>query len=318
MTTTRRRLLSLAGSAALTGVVPASIAWAAPLEYRLDPVEVAEGIWLIEGANEHLSRQNGGAIANCVLIATDLGIVIVDPGPSLRFGEALRKRVQTMDPRGVAAIVNTHHHPDHFFGNQAFSDKPIYALGETIDLARTHADAFSDNMYRLIGDWMRGTEPLLPNEAINSNALTIGGRTLRILALGGHSEADLALEDLKTGALIAGDLVFYDRAPTTPHADLARWNESLTFLEKRSAPMIIPGHGPADRAGAAIAQTRDYLGWLERTLQGAARDGLDMVEIMGMELPDRFAALGAMPQEFQRSVVHLYPDVERAALPLNN
>ena len=66
-------------------------AWAtARLTYDLVPRQVARGIWMIEGATEYFTAANGGAIVNTVLIETPEGILIVDTGPSRRYGEALR------------------------------------------------------------------------------------------------------------------------------------------------------------------------------------------------------------------------------------
>ena len=45
---------------------------------------------------------------------------------------------------------------------------------------------------------------------------------------------------------------------------------------------------------------------------------LNMVEIMETTLPDKYAAMGAMPTEFHRSISHLYPDIERQVMPLSN
>ena len=74
----------------------------------------------------------------------------------------------------------------------------------------------AENMYRLVGDWMRGTEVLLPTEEVTAGRLTIGDHPLRLLALRGHTGADLAIFDERSGVLFAGDLVFYQRALTTP------------------------------------------------------------------------------------------------------
>jgi len=41
-----------------------------------------------------------------------------------------------------------------------------------------------------------------------------------------------------------------------------------------------------------------------------------MVEVMDLPIPDRFATLGALPEEFHRSVSHLFPGIEAEALPL--
>lgn len=315
MIVTRRRTLGLIGAGAAV-LAARPFPTAAEESYQLVPLEVADGIWMIQGSTEYFSRDNGGAIVNCALIRTDTGIVLVDTGPSRKYGEALRAVAHEISPLGVAATVNTHHHPDHFFGNQVFADRPIHALAETTALAEAEGEAFSDNMYRLLGDWMRGTEVIPPNTSIDASVLTIGGRAFTILPLAGHTGADLALVDQKTGTLIAGDLAFLDRAPTTPHANLETWRASLDALERVGASAVLPGHGPFDPPGASLAQTRAYLDWLDRTLRDAAARGLDMVEIMAEPLPDRFASLGAMPTEFHRSVSHLFPDIERQAMPL--
>ena len=136
------------------------------------------------------------------------------------------------------------------------------------------------------------------------------------MPLQGHTEADLAILDVETGTLIAGDLAFLDRAPTTPDADIELWKESIGELESLNAAAIVPGHGPFDRTGESLRQTRAYLEWLDKTLREAADAGLDMVEVMELPLPDVYAALGAQPQEFHRSVSHLFPDIETEVLPL--
>jgi quinoprotein relay system zinc metallohydrolase 1 len=310
----RRTTLALLGAAAL--VRPAQAA--RTLTYDLKPVQIGNGIWMIEGAREYFSKDNGGAIVNIALLQGDTGLIVVDTGSSLRYGEALKTVAESLDFRGVSAVVNTHHHPDHFFGNQVFANSPSYALGETISAMHADADAFSDNMYRLLGDWMRGTEPAIPRNVLMSGAVSIDGRSFTALPLSGHTASDLALLDHDTGTLVAGDLVFYDRAPTTPHADLAVWKDALETLTAQQASAVLPGHGPLDTTGAAIAQTRAYLIWLEDTLRSAAASGLDMVELMQTELPPEYAAMGAQPQEFERSIAHLFPAIEREVLPRAN
>lgn len=310
----RRGALGLIGAAALA---PRAFAQARHI-YTLEPVAIADGIWMIEGSQDYFSQQNGGAIVNIVLIKGASGLIVIDTGPSRRYGEALSALARQIDLRGVSAVVNTHHHPDHFFGNQVFTGGPIFALGETRQAAVTDGDTFSDNMYRLLGDWMRGTEVVPPTHVVAGGALQIDGRSFEAFPLGGHTVADLALLDAASGTLVAGDLVFFDRAPTTPSADLPLWQASLDGLAAIPARLIVPGHGPLDTSGQAIAQTSAYLDWLDTGLRNAAREGLDMVEVMAQPLPDRFAGMGAQPQEYRRSVSHLFAQIEREELPRGN
>lgn len=311
---TRRSALALAGAVA---IAPRAMAGARHV-YDLRPRQVGDDIWMIEGATEYFTQENGGAIVNVTLLKGTTGLILIDSGPSLRYGEALARVARQIDVRGVSAVVNTHHHPDHFFGNQVFADRPIWSLGETRLAAETEGPAFSDNMYRLLGDWMRGTEVVAPSQVLTGGETVLDGRTFVVLPLGGHTVADLALLDIASGSLIAGDLVFHDRAPTTPSADLGRWRLALDVLEQQSAAQVLPGHGPVDRAGQAIAQTKGYLEWLEAALRRAAREGRDMLEIMSDPLPQAYARMGAQPQEFERSVAHLFPTIEREELPRGN
>lgn len=308
------RRAALAGLACLAAAP--RVAAQARKQYALRPQPVAHGLWMIEGAREYFTPENGGAIVNVVLAETDTGLLVIDTGSSLRYGQALAAVARELSGRGVAAVVNTHHHPDHFFGNQAFEGVPLMALPGTRREAEINGDAFADNLYRLLGDWMRGTEPRPPDTDLEGPELVVGGRRFALLPLSGHTAADLALLDTATGTLIAGDLCFLDRAPTTPSANLDQWFESLDALARTGAAGIIPGHGPLDRTGRSITQTRDYLSWLRNTLEAAAEQGLDMVEVMELPLPPRFAAMGAQPEEFIRSVSHLFPAIEKAALPL--
>jgi len=315
---TRRAALAVIGAGLGQGALaPRAFAQARHV-YDLTPVAIGDGLWMIEGATDYFSKANGGAIVNITLVKGESGLILIDSGPSLRYAEALTTVARQLDLRGVSAVVNTHHHPDHFFGNQVFADKPILSLGETQVAARAEGEGFADNMYRLLGDWMRGTEVVPPTQVLGAGAVTIDGRGFQAIALSGHTVADLALLDDQSGTLIAGDLAFLDRAPTTPSADLTAWQASLDALDAARPAQIVPGHGPLDRTRASVAQTRDYLAWLDDRLRQGARDGLDMVELMAMPLPDRFASMGALPEEYQRSVSHLFPAIEREELPRGN
>lgn len=163
---------------------------------------------------------------------------------------------------------------------------------------------------------MRGAEPVPPAAEAPVGPFQIGGRALRTIPLGGHTDSDLAVVDEATGALIAGDLAFLDRAPTTPDADLALWRASLEDLAALEAAAIVLGHGPLDRTGGSLRQTRACLDWLDATPTAGAETGLDQMEVIRGGVDPRFAEMGAMPAEFSRSVAHLFPDHERAALLL--
>lgn len=284
--------------------------------YRLEAAEIASRTWCVYGAQEDLTRANGGAIANAAFIQVPEGVVVIDTGPSKRYGEALAQLIaETLPGRRILRVFNTHHHPDHVFGNQAFPREALAAPQAVIEAMTAQGEALAANMYRILGDWMRGTVPTPPARALNSSREEIGGRIFSLTEMKGHTACDLVLRDEETGVVFAGDLAFLDRAPTTPNADPAAWRASLAALRAMDRDLLLPGHGPADPRGAALDQTLDWLDWLEGTLREAMAAGLTPNEAMALPLPARFEALGVARAEFERSVVHLRARLEAETLP---
>ncbi len=287
----------------------------AELRYTLQPRQIADDVWLLEGSTDNFDKANGGNIVNTGFIVTEAGVVVIDSGPSRRYGEAMRAAIASVTDRPVIKLLLTHHHPDHVLGNQAFADVPIAALAGTTDLLREQGNAMAENMYRLVGDWMRGTEVVLPSETLAPGTLEIGGRSLRLLSLRGHTGADLAILDERSGVLFAGDILFYQRALTTPNSPgLDVWLEDLDTLEALPWKRLVAGHGPVADDAAPFVQMRDYLGWLDGLLREAANGGADMNEVIQSPIPERFAGISLTRYELIRSVSHLYPRYEAMAL----
>ena len=63
-----------------------------------------------------------------------------------------------------------------------------------------------------------------------------------------------------------------------------------------------------------IAQTADYLAWLDTSFSRAAGHGMGMAEVLDLAMPERFRHLAVMPDEYQRSVSHLYGGYEERTL----
>lgn len=287
------------------------------LAYDLAATEIAAGTWAVHGASEYFTLENGGNIVNIAFVEVPDGVVVIDTGPSRRYGEALLALIEkTLPGKPILRVYNTHHHPDHFLGNQVFKPSLIAAPQQVIDNILAEGEGFTDNMYRLVGDWMRGTSLVAPAVALETDFEEIGGRRFSLFYLSGHTSSDLVIRDDETGVLFTGDLAFFNRAPTTPHADIAVWQESLSRLAGLDRELILPGHGLRDATGGSLEQTGDYLDWLQRAMTEAASQGLTMNEAMNLSIPKRFQSLEVVDTEYQRSVVHLYLSLEDELMPL--
>lgn len=307
----RRDLLRLTAASCACSVC--GLAGARVLDYRLVATEIGAGSWAVHGLTEQFDQRNGGNIVNTAFIEVPDGVVLVDTGPSRRYGEALLALIEkTVPGKPLVRVYNTHHHPDHFFGNQVFDPAIIAAPQTVIDNMKRDGNALADNLYRLLGDWMRGTTPTVPGQALTAARETAGGREFSLYYLSGHTSSDFVVRDDTTGILYTGDLAFLDRAPTTPDADLPAWHRAIRSLAATDRELILPGHGPSDTRGASLRQTADYLDWLDGVLRDAVGRGLTMNEAMQLPIPRRLAALGVVRAEFRRSVVHLYPRLQTA------
>jgi len=311
----RRSLLALVlatiGTAAAAPPVRAAVG---TRTYNLEPQEIADGVFLLRGRDEHLSVKNGGNIANIVFMTTGDGIILFDTGPSRIYGEELREAIRGVTLEPIAEVFISHAHPDHYLGSQVFEDLPISCLPATQKVMSEIGELFTDNMYRLVDVWMRGTRTVIPNRVIAPGRQKIGRRDIEFLALGGHSQADLAIYDHGDQVLLAGDLVFMDRAPTTPQADLAVWHQSLDHLQALPLKTVVSGHGPVTEDARAIEQTRSYLTWLEDTLRRAAEEGLSEAEAIDLPVDSSFDHLAVVQDEFIRSITHLYGQIATDSL----
>lgn len=294
--------------------VVTSASVARDFDYQLRAEPLAPGVFVVAGVAEDLSRSNGGNILNTGFIVGSEGIAVIDAGPSRLYGEQFRALISKHSDKPILQVLITHHHPDHFFGLQAFQDVPTASLTQTIAELHVHAAGYSDNMYRLIGNAMLGTDIVLPQNIIKQDELSLGDRTLQLLKLSGHTSSDLAVYDPESGTLFAGDLIFNQRAPTTPHADIARWQQSLDTLQQLPFRHLVPGHGPVADNDTPLRQTRDYLVWLQDQLSTAAADGLSMAEVMFLPIDPRFADMAVIEDEYHRSVTHLFGDLEATLL----
>jgi quinoprotein relay system zinc metallohydrolase 1 len=289
----------------------------ATLDYRLQAREVAPQVFVVEGDNDDFAVANGCNIINTGFVVTAAGVLVVNTGTSKRYGEQLRALIQRTTTQAVAQVLHLNLHPDYFLGNQAFADVPRYATARTRAGMAREAAAYESNLYRLCGEWMKGTEHLLPDRdldaAVKTGRWSLGGREFELLEFQGHTDSDLVLVDKATGVAFAGGLVFAQRVPTTPHAQVGPWIKSLEHIQGLPWRTVVPSHGPVHPHGAGAAGTKAFLQWLDQTFKPHANNGLDMNEVLRAPVPREYTNWAAFATEYVRNVAHLYPRYERAA-----
>ncbi len=285
-------------------------------DYKLNARALADNVYVVEGANADFTPANGCNIINTGFIATGAGVLVINTGPSKLYGEQLRALIERTTREPVVQVLHLNLHPDYFLGNQAFADVPRRATAATRAGMQREARSYEDNLYRLCGDWMAGTQALLPQQDVAPGPLRIGAREFELRELAGHTASDLVLIDKTSGVMFAGGLVFHQRLPTTPHAEPKRWLASLDALAPHVVAdrTVVPSHGPVHRGDAGLAQTRDYLRWLDQSFARWAQEGAEVNDVLRAAMPPAFRTWAAYPAEYVRNVAHLWPRYEKEAL----
>lgn len=96
-------------------------------DFKLKPIKLNENSYYFYGKEEYFSIKNGGDIANSSFIITKNSVILIDTGSSALYGEQIKNAISKITSKPIKYIINTHHHPDHFLGNSAFTNSDIYS-----------------------------------------------------------------------------------------------------------------------------------------------------------------------------------------------
>ncbi|MFJ5218430.1 MBL fold metallo-hydrolase [Streptomyces sp. NPDC088354] len=195
--------------------------------------------------------------------------VVVDAGLGV---VALREAVPALFARDPLVVLS-HAHLDHVGGAYEFRERAGHPADAAALAAGVPASLDGPELARLLGTEDVGAdfpdvmidalpEPGYDPAAYRVGAVTLthpvedgdridlGGRTLTVLHLPGHTPGSVALLEEHTGALYSGDVV-YDGylVDDLPESDVAAYRRSLEFLCGLDVSVVHPGHGRSlDRA----------------------------------------------------------------------
>ena len=186
--------------------------------------------------------QNAG-----VVLGAD-GALVIDTRASHRLADALIAELRELTALPIAAVVNTHHHWDHSWGNARFLPAPIWG----------HVRCGPRMLERSAGTRRRilEEEPRLaaeldevvvtpPTHTIEEQgSLDLGDRQVELRYLGmGHTDNDIVAIVPDAAVLFAGDLLEDDAPPSVGDGYPIAWAETVARLLPLATGAVVPGHG---------------------------------------------------------------------------
>jgi glyoxylase-like metal-dependent hydrolase (beta-lactamase superfamily II) len=235
---------------------------------------------------------------NVTLIRGSAGLLVVDTHGSAVAAREVIEDVRTLGAGEVVAVVNTHEHFDHTFGNGVFLAQygavPVHAhevAAENTVAAGARIKALydePDNVADPHREEVQATE-IVPADTTFSSAvaLDLGDRMVELVHPGrGHTGGDLVVRVPDADVLLAGDLIEESALRQgTPGfgADCfpMDWPLTLDIVLGllTSGSVVVPGHGaPIDRD--FVETQRNEIGIVGETIRDLATRGIPVAEAL--------------------------------------
>lgn len=292
------------------GLLAQGCASASPLPVK----EVAPGIYVHQGAHEDFDEGYHGDIANIGFIVGKQAVAVIDTGGYIKVGAALREAIRAVTDLPIRYVINTHVHPDHIFGNAAFSvDKPTYVGHYKLPAAmQQRAEGYLRGLQNQLGKEAEGSTILPPTLLVEDAAtLDLGGRKLELKAWPtAHTNNDLSVRDTATDTLWLSDLLFIERTPSID-GDIKGWLKVIEELRKADAKLVIPGHGQVTPdKNAALDNQRRYLQTLLDDVRASIKKGVSMTDTMNTATQSENKSWVLFDVVNRRNVNIIYPQLE--------
>jgi glyoxylase-like metal-dependent hydrolase (beta-lactamase superfamily II) len=196
------------------------------------------------------------------VVLGDDGVLVVDTRSSAPQAEEIVADLRELTDLPIRAVVNTHGHYDHAFGNTtlraAAAGVPIWGHARCETMLRETGPRQRDAVVALFpdrADEFASVEIDPPDRTFMVDAnvpFDAGGRQVQLRYLGrGHTDNDIVILVTDAEVLFAGDLLENGAPPFFGDGWPIDWPATAERLVELVDGVVVPGHGdPADRAFA--------------------------------------------------------------------
>ena len=288
-------------------------------EFAFEPY--VKNVSVMHGVNLPPDDANRGFINNVSMIESTHGVILIDSGSSYEIGTHVVTEVKRVTDKPIIAIINTHSHGDHWFGNAGV--KEAYPLVEVY--AHNKMQKASEKLYS--GKYASQGyvldlphEPVYPSKVLyGDQSLSIDAETFKILhPKNAHTNNDIAIIHSKSNTIFMGDLLLEGGLANFGLESSLLGN--IAFLEKiyahKDYAFYVPGHGKSGNKMKAFMPYYHYMTYIKTEAEKAYKEDKDLSElkpiIKRMELELAWQDLGFSTGFVSRFAMAIYNELDLA------
>lgn len=237
---------------------------------------------LVPGVYAYVQPDGGWMVNNCGVVTDASGTaVMVDTTSTERRNRAVLAEVAKVTTGPPRALVNTHHHPDHTYGN-GFLPPQTVVVGH--ERCREEVLAAGLEATRVITAPDYGDLTVRPPDLTFTDRMTLHLEEfpVELRHVGpAHTSNDVLVWLPEQRTLFAGDLAFAGGQPFLLEGSVTGFRSAIAQMRALRPEVLTPGHGPVrrgDEVDRLLDDMDDYVAFVADVAAQSYAAGLTPLE----------------------------------------
>jgi glyoxylase-like metal-dependent hydrolase (beta-lactamase superfamily II) len=244
--------------------------------------QIAPGVWFRQG-----DTRGGTGISNNIIIEMKDYLVIVDANyPS--GARLVIDLAKTLSPKPIRWVINTHHHPDHSYGNRFFTQAgatTIAYIGAYEEMERYEPQTWqqvSKERQDVRELNLAAPEPPMLLYTTSPYVITDGARRVELHHfMFGHTRGDTFVYLPKEKILCTGDAVVNGPYSDPKNAYMGNWSNEIRAAQQLDVEYVLPGHG--DPGGKELLEGEiRFFDALYKAVEAEVKNGKKLEQLVTM------------------------------------
>lgn len=247
--------------------------------------KLADGVYALVGPLTNRDEINLGNNANFGVIVTAEGVILVDPGATVKGAKMIHAAIRNITDKPVKWVINSGGQDHRWLGNHYFKTRGATIIASERAVADQKARLHSQlsRLSGLMGDEeLKDITPVHADETFtDQKVLTVGNKRVEIYHAGhAHTPGDSFIWLPDDKIVFSGDIVYMDRmlgvGSMSKHLD---WINTFKAMAALQPETVVPGHGKPAGLAKAKHDSYDYLVFVRNAVMKFMDDGHGMEDI---------------------------------------